>query len=89
MRYLIHRYIRRYNRLLPISSIFILISIIIWCESIELELISLTREWHIPKTSRQDGHVIRILLVADPQLIGYDHEQLSSIGLLTRWDSDR
>ncbi|WKY04551.1 hypothetical protein Q1695_005509 [Nippostrongylus brasiliensis] len=42
--------------------------------------------WRIPEATSKNS--LGVLLVADPQLIGYKNEP-HMVGPLTRWDSDR
>lgn len=37
----------------------------------------------------KDPKVLRILLVADPQIQGHRNEPAGFLGVITRWDSDR
>ena len=75
---------RRVLKLSPRNAIMILlIAVIIWNEYLALKLKSFS--WKTP--ARNDKN-FPILIVADPQLIGYRNEP-QFIGWLSRWDSDR
>ncbi|CAI2351682.1 unnamed protein product [Caenorhabditis sp. 36 PRJEB53466] len=59
----------------------ILVFVVFWNESWSFWWLSLQWPEHI-----DPGRCDRILIVADPQLIGYKHE---AYGAIARWDSDR
>ncbi|CAI5446878.1 unnamed protein product [Caenorhabditis angaria] len=63
----------------PLTCLFF---VVLWNE--RLAFWWLARNWEIHEENHEDCD--RILLVADPQLIGYQNEQWGS---LARWDSDR
>jgi hypothetical protein len=67
-------------------NIFLICTILIyilWVEFFALHFKALF--WRIPKRTDNSAS---LLLVADPQLIGYKNEH-DLLGWLTRWDSDR
>lgn len=76
--------LKRVLKLSPKNAIIILlISVVIWNEYLALKLQSFS--WSTPtKTDKS----FSILIVADPQLIGYRNEP-HFIGWLSRWDADR
>ena len=45
------------------------------------------RSW--PRVPPHTGESVTILLVADPQILGEDHEPSGVLGSLRRWDGDR
>ncbi|KAE9556554.1 hypothetical protein FO519_000248 [Halicephalobus sp. NKZ332] len=76
--------LRRVLKLSPKNSILVLLaSVLFWNEYLALKLKSLS--WVTP--SKNDKN-FPILIVADPQFIGYRNEPFF-IGWLSRWDSDR
>jgi hypothetical protein len=61
----------------------LIFSYVLWAEFLALHFKALL--WRIPDKSLD---TIRLLLVADPQLIGYKLEN-KWVGPVSRWDSDR
>jgi len=75
---------RRVLKLSPRNAIITLfIAVVIWNEYLALKLKSFS--WKTPTINDKN---FPILIVADPQLIGYRNEP-QFIGWLSRWDSDR
>ncbi len=71
---------------LQISAVMLTLSSIIYGEFLCHWIRA--NEW--PSSAEdQDSNVIRILLVADPQLVGIRDEPSWPLGALTRWDLDR
>ncbi|KAF4532821.1 hypothetical protein B566_EDAN002672 [Ephemera danica] len=65
----------------------ILVVAIFWAEWLSYWLQALT--WPNVICKNDDEHCIRILLVADPQIIGEHFEMGFPVGPLSRWDSDK
>uniref|UniRef100_A0A914CDV6 Calcineurin-like phosphoesterase domain-containing protein n=2 Tax=Acrobeloides nanus TaxID=290746 RepID=A0A914CDV6_9BILA len=62
---------------------FLIVGPLLWSEWLSLEWS--TWLWDIPEARE---HSVKILIVADPQLIGYQNEPYF-VGWISRWDSDR
>lgn len=76
--------LRRLLRIPPkYGVITLLVTVVAWNEYLDIKFRSLT--WIKPSKTDKD---FSILLIADPQLIGYRNEPYF-IGWLSRWDADR
>lgn len=76
---------RRSSRRLHAAVLCVLLfSVVVFNEFLDLTLRKALR-WRIPNLGRDS---VRVLVVADPQLLGYQNEH-EWFGWLTRWDSDR
>ncbi|PIO57664.1 hypothetical protein TELCIR_20916, partial [Teladorsagia circumcincta] len=63
-----------------------LVVFIIWGESLSYYHSRLS--WHVPQPALDKERSLGILIVADPQLVGFKNEN-HMLGPLTRWDCDR
>lgn len=76
--------IRKALRFTPRNGLLtFLAAVILWNEYLALTISSLF--WITPN---QSGKQYSILIVSDPQLIGY-RDEAAGIGWISRWDSDR